>query len=122
MNDLIYEIQSKIRSKILLDHDMGQSTWFRAGGKARGYVTVNNIKDLKIILSFGKHIKYYIIGVGSNLLVRDRGFEGLIIKLGRNFSNTSLLPNGVIVAGSACSDKKLSEFALCYHNDLGYHL
>ena len=110
MNDLIYEIQSKIRSKILLDHDMGQSTWFRAGGKARGYVTVNNIKDLKIILSFGKHIKYYIIGVGSNLLVRDRGFEGLIIKLGRNYNNIRIKKKTLSV-GAGVLDFNLAKFA-----------
>ena len=46
MNDLINEIQSKIGSKILIDYDMGKSTWFRVGGKARGFITINNIYDL----------------------------------------------------------------------------
>ena len=39
-------------------------------------------------------------------------FDGVVIKLGKNFSNISILPNGVIVAGSACLDKNLSNFAL----------
>ena len=107
MNDLISEIQSKIKSKILLDYDMAKSTWFRTGGKALGYVTVNNIKDLKILVSYVNKIKYYIIGVGSNLLVRDSGYDGLIIKLGKNFNNLSLLDEDIIIAGSSVLDKTL---------------
>ncbi len=87
MSDIIQEIQSKIGSKILIDYDMGRSTWFRVGGKTKGYTIVNNICDLKTIISYADHIKYYIIGVGSNLLVRDKGFDGLILKLGLNFKN-----------------------------------
>ena len=90
MNDLINELQLKIRSKIIKNYDMGKSTWFRTGGKAKGYVIVNNIKDLKNILSYEEYIKYYIIGVGSNLLVRDIGFDGLIIKLGSNFNKIKI--------------------------------
>ena len=42
------------------------------------------------------------MGAGSNTLISDKTFDGAVIKLGKNFSNISLLPNGVIVAGSAC--------------------
>tara|TARA_B000000437_G_scaffold201385_1_gene165124 strand:- start:291 stop:545 length:255 start_codon:yes stop_codon:yes gene_type:complete len=84
MDSLIKKIQSKIKSNILLDYDMRKSTWFRAGGKASGYVIVNNICDLKTIISYADQIKYYVVGVGSNLMVRDGGFDGLIIKLGKN--------------------------------------
>ena len=52
MHSLINKIQSKIKSNILLDYDMSKSTWFRAGGKALGYVKVNNISDLKTIISY----------------------------------------------------------------------
>ena len=90
MNNIINKIQSKISSKIIIDYDMRKSTWFRAGGKAKGYTIINDINDLKTIISFAKNIKYYIIGVGSNLLVRDKGFDGLIIKLGRNFNNIAI--------------------------------
>ena len=79
MHSLINKIQSKIKSNIFLDYDMKKSTWFRAGGNALGYVIVNNISDLKTIISYSDQIKYYITGVGSNLMVRDGGFDGLII-------------------------------------------
>ena len=110
MNDIINEIQSKIKSKIILDYDMGKSTWFRVGGKVKGYVVINNFKDLRTIISYGNQIRYYITGVGSNLLVRDTGFNGLIIKLGRNFNNIKIR-NDKLSVGSGVLDLNLSKFA-----------
>ena len=111
MSDIIYEIQSKIKSKILFDYDMGKSTWFRAGGKAKGYVTVNNLKDLKTIVRYEDKIKYSIIGVGSNLLVRDSGYNGLIIKLGKNFNKIKIKKN-ILSVGAGVLDINLAKFAL----------
>ena len=96
MNNTIYEIQSKIKGNILFDYDMGNSTWFRTGGKAKGFVLINNFKDLKTIISHAKQIKYSIIGVGSNLLVRDSGYNGLVIKLGKNFNKIKIKKNYLI--------------------------
>ena len=110
MNDIIYEIQSKINSSIFLDFDMGNSTWFRVGGKAKGYVVVNNLRDLKIILTYAKKINYYIVGVGSNLLVRDSGFNGLIIKLGKNFNKINIKKN-ILSVGAGVLDLNLAKFA-----------
>ena len=59
-----------------------------------------------------KQKKFFILGAGSNILINDGIFNGVVIKLGKNFSNISLLPNKTIVAGSATSDKNLSSFAL----------
>ena len=110
MNELIRKIQSKISSNILLDYDMGKSTWFRAGGKAKGYVIINSINDLKTILSFSNQIQYYIIGVGSNLLVRDNGFNGLIVKLGKNFNKIKIKKH-MLCVGAGVLDYNLSKFA-----------
>ena len=111
MHSLINKIQSKIKSNILLDYDMRKSTWFRAGGNAFGYVIVNSISDLKTIISYSDQIKYYIVGVGSNLMVRDRGFNGLIIKLGKNFNKIKINKDTLSV-GAGVLDVNLSKFAL----------
>jgi len=111
MDSLINQIKSKIKSNILLDYDMRKSTWFRAGGNALGYVIVNNISDLKTILSYANQIKYYIVGVGSNLMIRDGGFDGLIIKLGKNF-NKIKINKDTLSAGAAVLDVNLAKFAL----------
>ena len=69
--------------------------------------------DLILFLKrFGEKEKLHILGAGSNTLISDEKFDGVVIKLGKNFSNISILPNDVIIAGSACLDKKLSDFAL----------
>ena len=57
------------------------------------------------------------MGAGSNVLLNDKLFDGVVIKLGKNFSNITLMPNNVVVAGAATTDKKLSEFA--YENSIG---
>ena len=54
----------------------------------------------------------FILGMGSNVLFKDNTYEGVIIKLSKNFSTLSKLKPDTIIAGSACSQKKLSEFAL----------
>ena len=111
MDSLINKIQSEIKSNILLNYDMRKSTWFRAGGNALGYVIVNSISDLKTIISYADQIKYYIIGVGSNLLVRDGGFDGLIIKLGKNFNKIKISKN-MLSVGAGVLDVNLAKFAL----------
>ena len=111
MDNLINKIQSEIKSNILLNYDMRKSTWFRAGGNALGYVIVNSISDLKMIISYADQIKYYIVGVGSNLLVRDGGFDGLIIKLGKNFNKIKISKN-MLSVGAGVLDVNLAKFAL----------
>ena len=111
MNDIFYEIQSTIKDKILFDYDMGNTTWFRTGGKAKGFVVINNIKDLKTVVGIADKIKFVVIGVGSNLLVRDSGYDGLIIKLGKNF-NKIKIKNNFLSVGAGVLDLNLAKFAL----------
>ena len=104
---------NEISSKIHFNYDLKKSNWFNIGGKTKVYFKPDNLPDLITFLKkFGNKEKIYILGAGSNTLISDNTFDGVVIKLGKNFSNISILPNGVIVAGSACLDKKLSDFAL----------
>ena len=112
---LVDEIKKfSIESKIDFDfnYNLKKSNWFNIGGKTKVYFKPKSLPNLiKFLKIFGTKEKIFIIGAGSNTLIKDDIFDGIVIKLGKEFSNISLLPNGIIVAGSACKDKKLSEFA-----------
>jgi UDP-N-acetylmuramate dehydrogenase len=111
--DKIREFSSEIRSKIYFDYDLKKSNWFNIGGKTKVYFKPDSLSDLVLFLKkFGNFDKIYVLGAGSNTLMSEKTFDGIVIKLGKNFSNVSLLPNDILVAGSACTDKKLSDFAL----------
>ena len=79
-----------------------------------GYNLKELIKFLKII---GNREKIFVLGGGSNTLITDKTYEGVVIKLSNNFNNISLLSDDIIIAGSSVSDKSLSEFAM--NNSLG---
>ena len=111
--DEIKKFANKINSKIYFDYDLKKSNWFNIGGKTKVYFKPESLSDLiEFLKSFGSNTNIYVLGAGSNTLITDNTFNGVVIKLGRNFSNVSLLPDDVIVAGSACSDRRLSEFAI----------
>jgi len=114
----IKKFSSEINSKIYFDYDLKKSNWFNIGGKTKVYFKPDNLTDLiSFLKKFGIKEKIHILGAGSNTLISDNTFDGVVIKLGKNFSNISILPNGIIVAGSACLDKMLSNFAL--ENEVG---
>jgi|TARA_A100001011_G_scaffold398892_1_gene505020 UDP-N-acetylmuramate dehydrogenase len=116
--DEIKKFSKEINCKFDFDYDLKKSNWFNIGGKAKIYYRPDSLSNLvKFLKKFGSKTKIFILGAGSNTLISDNIFDGIVIKLGKNFSNVSLLPNGIIIAGSACSDKKLSEFAL--ENEIG---
>ena len=84
-------ISKKLKSKFVYDYNVSNHTWFRAGGHADYYCIVVNENELEIILSeFQSKIPIFVIGVGSNVLVRDGGFKGLIIKLGNSFNKLNV--------------------------------
>ena len=114
----IRKFSNEISSKIHFDYDLKKSNWFNIGGQTKVFFKPDNLPDLILFLKiFGKKEKVHILGAGSNTLISDEKFDGVVIKLGKNFSNISILPNDVIIAGSACLDKKLSDFAL--NNGIG---
>ena len=112
------KFSNEVSSKIYFNYDLKKSNWFNIGGKAKIYFRPDNLPDLILFLKrFRNKEKIYILGAGSNTLISDNTFDGVVIKLGKNFSKISILPNDVIVAGSACLDKKLSDFAT--ENEVG---
>ena len=111
--DKLENFSKEIKGKLVFNYDLKKTNWFNIGGKAKAYFKPESLNELiSFLKEFGKTEKFFILGAGSNILINDGIFNGVVIKLGKNFSNISLLPNKTIVAGSATSDKNLSSFAL----------
>ncbi len=116
--DSLKKFSKEVNGKLIFDYDLKKTNWFNIGGNAKAFFKPENLKDLVNFLKiFGNKEKIFILGAGSNVLIKDEGFDGVVVKLGKNFSNISILPNKTIIAGSASIDKKVSEFAV--ENEVG---
>jgi UDP-N-acetylmuramate dehydrogenase len=100
-----------VRGKIEFDKPLSKLTWFKVGGAADVVFTPEDTEDLAGFLKNLDHdIPVMALGVGSNLLVRDGGFRGVIIRFGRKFSNVTA--DGVeLVAGAGTPDITVSQCA-----------
>ena len=109
----IEEIKNKISGKIYFDESLSKYSWFNLGGPAKVIFKPKNLNELSVFL---KNIKGFdkikVLGVGSNTLIRDGGFDGIIIKLGKSFSHLSLFDQNTLIAGASAFDKNVSNFAL----------
>ncbi len=112
--DLIPEFSSNLK----LDYDLKKKNWFNIGGRTKVFYKADNLKQLiKFLKKVQNYERIFVLGAGSNTLITDKEFNGIVIKLTNNFNNISLLNEEIIIAGSAATDKSLSEFAM--ENSLG---
>ncbi len=112
------DLSSEFRNNLKLDYDLKKKNWFNIGGKAKAFYKADNLKELiKFLKKIENCEKIFVLGAGSNTLITDKKFNGVVIKLSNNFNNISLLNDDIIIAGSASTDKSLSEFAM--KNGLG---
>ena len=111
--DHLKNLLSEFNNNIRFNHDLKKKNWFNIGGKSKVFYKAETLKDL---IGFLKKLenkeKIFILGAGSNTLISDNLFDGVVIKLSNNFNKISLLGKDVIIAGSAVLDKSLSEFAM----------
>ncbi len=109
----IEDFKNKYSADLFFNTDIKKLNWFNIGGKSKIFFKPKNLIELKEFLKlYNNRGKMFILGMGSNVLFKDNTYEGVIIKLSHNFSTLSKLKPDTIIAGSACSQKKLSEFAL----------
>ena len=109
----IKNIKKKISGKISFNESLSKLSWFNLGGPAKILYRPKNLQELSIFLKEVKGAEVIkILGAGSNTLVRDGGFNGVIIKFGKSFSHISLFDPNTIIAGASILDKNVSSFAL----------
>ena len=110
MFEELNKLNQKLESKILFNHEIGKITWFKTGGKAKFFIIVANEKELEIIINTLLGYNYLVLGAASNILIRDKGYDGAIIKLGKGFNNLQIHKNSIQV-GASILDVNLSKFA-----------
>ena len=98
---------------VKFDYDLKRKNWFNIGGKSKIFFKAGNLKELvKFLKKLDNKEKIFILGAGSNTLISDNLFAGVVIKLSKNSNNISLLGKDIIIAGGAVTDRSLSDFAL----------
>ena len=103
---------SSIDGEIFFDQSIKNLNWFNIGGKTKIFFKPNSLKGLiEYLKLYSSRGKIFILGNGSNVLFGDDIYQGTIIKLGKSFSKISILDKDIIIAGTATSQKKVSEFA-----------
>ena len=108
----------KTRGKLTDNQMLSDLTWLRVGGPAEYFFQPSDLEDLMYFLSnVPDNISLFPIGVGSNLLVRDGGIKGVVIRLGKGFNSVEV-SNGLVVAGAAALDSFVARRAA----DNGYDL
>ncbi len=100
-----------LRGRAQPDAPLAPATWFRVGGPAEVLIRPADARDLAAFLGALPHtVPVHVVGACSNLIIRDAGLPGVLIRLARGFSAIKVEANGV-VAGAACLDVTVSEHA-----------
>ncbi|MEM8749120.1 MAG: UDP-N-acetylmuramate dehydrogenase [Pseudomonadota bacterium] len=103
-----------VRGRLTVDAPMSKITWFQVGGPADVLFQPADEDDLAAFLrQLPNEVPIMVVGVGSNLLVRDGGIEGVVIRLsGKGFGTVERVANDQLRAGAAVPDKRLAAAAL----------
>src|SRR6266849_717214 len=106
------EQMSRLRGRLVPNQPLAEFTWFRVGGPAQLLFMPEDEHDLSYFLAhLPAEIPVTVIGLGSNLIVRDGGVPGVVMRLGRGFGNVAAEPGARIRAGAAVPDVKVARAA-----------
>ena len=103
-----------VLNSLKLNYNISKNTWFGSGGKTKFYFEPKNVTELVFFLKIlPKKIIIFIIGLGSNTLIRDGGFNGVIIKLNKGFNKIDYNKDKkIIIVGCGVKNIDLSKFSL----------
>ena len=85
MNRKLEILLAEFKDNLKTNYDLKKKNWFNIGGKAKIYYKANNLKELiKFLKKIENKEKIFILGGGSNTLITDNLFDGVVIKLSKN--------------------------------------
>jgi UDP-N-acetylmuramate dehydrogenase len=101
-----------LRGSLVANAPTAPLSWFRTGGPAQVLFTPADKADLALFLSsLDRSLPVLVIGLGSNLLVRDGGLAGVVVRLGKGFSEVALEADRQVRAGAGAADVKVARAA-----------
>jgi UDP-N-acetylmuramate dehydrogenase len=101
-----------LRGRLLANQSLAELTWFRVGGPAQVLFMPEDERDLAYVLAqLPADIAVTVVGLGSNLIVRDAGIAGVVIRLGRGFADTTVEKGAQVRAGTAVPDVRVAKAA-----------
>jgi UDP-N-acetylmuramate dehydrogenase len=101
-----------LRGRLLANESLAPLTWFRVGGPAQVLFTPADADDLGYFLrNLSRELPLHVVGVGSNLIVRDGGVEGVVIRLSPRAFGDVGADGDIVTAGTAALDKRVAETA-----------
>jgi UDP-N-acetylmuramate dehydrogenase len=113
--DIVAELAAmlpQLRGRLMENQSLAELTWFRVGGPAQALFMPEDEADLAYFLAhLSEKIPITVIGLGSNLIVRDGGVPGVVIRLGRGFNAVKIEPGERVRAGAAVPDVRLARAA-----------
>ena len=108
--DITPELQSRLpdlKGRLAANVVLADITWFRVGGPAQVLFTPADEADLAcFLLNIPADLPVLVIGLGSNLLVRDGGVPGVVIRLGRGFAHTTVEPGDRSRGRRSCDEQR----------------
>jgi UDP-N-acetylmuramate dehydrogenase len=108
----LHTIMPELRGRLVANAPLADITWFRVGGPAQALFTPADEADLATFLqNLPDGVPINVIGLGSNLLVRDGGVPGVVIRLGRGFGEIKVEPGNRLRVGTAVPDVKVARAA-----------
>jgi UDP-N-acetylmuramate dehydrogenase len=113
--DLAADLKARLpqlRGRLMSNQPLAELTWFRVGGPAQVLFMPEDEADLAYFLGqLPEEIPVTVVGLGSNLIVRDGGVPGVVIRLGRGFAEVKVEEGTRVRAGTAVPDVKVSRAA-----------
>jgi UDP-N-acetylmuramate dehydrogenase len=113
--DITTDLKSRmpqLRGRLIANQPLADLTWFRVGGPAQVLFTPEDENDLVYFLqNLPAEISVTVVGLGSNLIVRDGGVRGVVIRLGRGFADIRVEKGARIRVGTAVPDVKVARAA-----------
>src|ERR1051325_10256045 len=113
--DIVPDLKSKLRDlrgRLLANQSLAELTWFRVGGPAQALFMPEDEADLAYLMAnLPRDVPVTVIGLGSNLIGRDGGVDGVVIRLGRGFNDVKAERGNRLRAGAAVPDLRVAKAA-----------